>query len=567
MTARRSLWLLLVAFALVWFSNLEYRKLVRPDEGRYAEIPREMVASGDWVTPRLNDLKYFEKPALQYWGTAVAYTLFGEHQWTARLWSALTGFLGVLVTGMVASRLFGKGAGVVAGAVCASSLLYALIGHVNTLDMGVSFFLVTGLFCLMLAQLEPERSTTERNWMLVAWAALALAILSKGLIGAALPFATLVIYTGISCQWGLWRRLHLGKGIAFLLAITAPWFVWVSIRNPEFFQFFFIHEHFERFLTKTHSRYQPAWYFIPMLLAGMLPWTLMLAGAALGGGRPEARDKFRPRLFLLVWSVFVFVFFSASSSKLPSYILPILPALALLVADHVKRLSSRALAWHAAPYALGGAAMMVIAPQVVKFASADVPTILYQAYVPWLITAGGVLTAGAVLAALLALRERPLVAIVALAAGGLGCAQLVLTGHESLAPANSAYYLVQQIRPHLKPDLPFYSLGIYEQTLPFYIKRTVTLVEVRDELSFGIEQEPQKWVPNYVEFGHRWRAHPEALAIMHPNTIAYFDQQGLPYEIIGRDTRRAVVRKPRTAAPISSAPSTTSTGAAQEPPK
>ncbi len=567
MTARRSLWLLLVAFALVWFSNLEYRKLVRPDEGRYAEIPREMVASGDWVTPRLNDLKYFYKPALQYWGTAAAYTVFGEHQWTARLWSALTGFLGVLVTGMVGARLFGKGAGVVAGAICASSLLYALIGHVNTLDMGVSFFLVTGLFCLMLAQLEPEGSATERNWMLVAWGALALAVLSKGLIGAALPFATLVIYTIMSRQWSLWRRLHLGKGIALLLAITAPWFVWVSLRNPEFFHFFFIHEHFERFLTKTHSRYQPAWYFIPMLLAGMLPWTLMLGGAAWRAARAEATGSFRPRLFLLVWSVFVFAFFSASSSKLPSYILPILPALALLVADHVLRISPRALAWHAAPYALGGAAMMAIAPQVVKLASTDVPTTLYQAYVPWLITAGGVLTAGAVLATLLALRERPRIAVIALAAGGLGCAQLVLTGHESLAPANSSYYLVQQIRPHLKPGLPFYSLGIYEQTLPFYIKRTVTLVEAKDELSFGIAQEPQKWVPDFVEFSRRWREHPEALAIMHPNTIAYFDQQGLPYEIIGRDTRRAVVRKPRIAAPTPPATPLPGTGAGQEPPK
>jgi hypothetical protein len=401
--------------------------------------------------------------------------------------------------------------------------------------------------------------------MLLAWFGLALAILSKGLIGAALPFAALVIYTVLTRQWRLWRRLHMGKGLVLLLAITAPWFIWVSIRNPEFFHFFFIHEHFERFLTKTHSRYQPPWYFIPMLLAGMLPWTLMLFGALWRAPRGDTATTFRPRLFLLVWSVFVFVFFSASSSKLPSYILPILPTLGLLIADHIMRVSPRALAWHCAPYALLGAAMMVIAPQVVKLASADVPTILYQAYVPWLIFAGGVLTAGAVLATLLALRERPRIAVVALAAGGLGCAQVILTGHESLAPANSSYYLVQQIRPHLKPDLPFYSLGVYEQTLPFYIKRTVTLVEARDELSFGILQEPAKWVPDFEEFSRRWRLHPEALAIMHPNSLAYFDQKQLPYEIIGRDTRRAVVRKP-PASPAR-AKATDNIGPTPEPPK
>src|SRR5512141_3420922 len=89
---RGTLLLLLAIFFAVWFSNLEYRKLIRPDEGRYAEIPREMVVTGDWTTPRLNDLKYFEKPPLQYWATAVAYEVFGEHQWTSRLWAALTGF-------------------------------------------------------------------------------------------------------------------------------------------------------------------------------------------------------------------------------------------------------------------------------------------------------------------------------------------------------------------------------------------------------------------------------------------------------------------------------------------
>ena len=94
--SRRWLWLLL-AVAVIWFGNIEYRKLIKPDEGRYAEIPREMAASGDWVTPRLNDLKYFEKPPLQYWATAAAYTVFGEHQWTSRLWTALTGFAGILL--------------------------------------------------------------------------------------------------------------------------------------------------------------------------------------------------------------------------------------------------------------------------------------------------------------------------------------------------------------------------------------------------------------------------------------------------------------------------------------
>jgi len=124
---------LLVLVLFVWFGTLDYRNLVRPDEGRYAEIPREMAISGDWLTPRLNNLKYFEKPALQYWATAAAYNVFGEHHWTARLWSALTGFAGILLAWFTARRLWGGATGMYSALVLTGSLLYAIIGHINTL--------------------------------------------------------------------------------------------------------------------------------------------------------------------------------------------------------------------------------------------------------------------------------------------------------------------------------------------------------------------------------------------------------------------------------------------------
>ena len=138
---RHNVLLLVLLLALVWFANLEARKLIRPDEGRYAEVAREMVVTGDWVTPRQNGLKYFEKPVLQYWTTALAFEVFGVHHWTARLWPALTGFLGVLLTALVGARFWGLRAGLMAAAVAGSSLLYVLSAHVNTLDMGLAFFL------------------------------------------------------------------------------------------------------------------------------------------------------------------------------------------------------------------------------------------------------------------------------------------------------------------------------------------------------------------------------------------------------------------------------------------
>ena len=143
---------LLAVGLLIWFSNLDYRKLIKPDEGRYAEISREMAMSGDWVTPRLNGIKYFEKPPLQYWITEAAYKAFGEDEWTARLWSALSGFLGLVAVAFAGRRLFGRSAGLYAALVLSSCVIYALIGHINTLDMGVTFCLSLGMLAFLLAQ-------------------------------------------------------------------------------------------------------------------------------------------------------------------------------------------------------------------------------------------------------------------------------------------------------------------------------------------------------------------------------------------------------------------------------
>jgi 4-amino-4-deoxy-L-arabinose transferase-like glycosyltransferase len=540
---RRLQVVLLAAFALIWFSNLEYRKLVNPDEGRYAEIPREMVASGDWITPRLNDIKYFEKPALQYWATAAAYTLFGEHQWTARLWSALAGFLGVLMAYFAGRRLFGEETGWNAALVLGSSLLYVLIGHVNTLDMGVSFLLSAAVCAFCLGQSSVTDQGQRRRWMLAAWAAIALAVLSKGLIGLVLPGAALVLYIVIERDWRLPGRLHLLSGLSLFFVITVPWFVAVSLANPEFARFFFIHEHFERFLTKSHGRYQPMAYFIPVLLAGMLPWTVTLVDALARAWTRDPGQSFQVRRFLLIWAAVVFVFFSVSSSKLVSYILPMFPALALLIGAHLTRISPRALAWQTLPAALAGILLLALMPGIARYASREVPAELFQHYAEWL-TAGAVLQiAGAAAGAWLAWRGRRAAALALLAFSGLALAQLALSGHESLSTANSAYYVAQKIKPELKPAMPFYSVNTYDQSLQFYLKRSTTMVVYKDELGFGIEQEPEKFIADLAKFEQVWNAQREALALMSPDAYETFSARGLPMRLVARDTRRIVVAR------------------------
>ncbi|MCF8149536.1 MAG: glycosyltransferase family 39 protein [Burkholderiaceae bacterium] len=534
---------LLLIFALAWFGTLDQRRLINPDEGRYSEIPREMVASGDWLTPRLNGLKYFEKPALQYWATASAFTLFGEHHWTARLWPALTGFLGILVTALATIRLFGLQAGLIAGAVLAGSVLWNVIGHVNTLDMGVSFFLAAAVFALCLAQRDNADPAESRRWQDGAWVLLALAVLSKGLIGLVLPAATVVAYALWQRDLGFILRIRPLRGLLILLAITAPWFIAVSLANPEFAHFFFIHEHFQRFLTKAHGRYQPMWYFLPILLIGMLPWLGSLLPGLVAGMRRKTGLRFQPQRFLLVWTVLVFVFFSVSSSKLASYILPIFPTLAALIGLHLSGYAaSRRIEWHALPAIVIGAACLVLVPFVTRFANEKVPVALYEAYQPWLYGGAGALLLGAILAFWLGRQGRSVAAVMSLAFGGFAFGQGFLLGHDSLGSVNSAHDVAAVIRPQLKPEVPFFSVDTYDQSLQFYLKRTTTMVGYRDELGFGIAQEPEKFIPDIAGFEQAWNAAPEAWALMSPGTWKALDSKGFPMTEVVRDTRRVVVR-------------------------
>ncbi|HXJ09553.1 MAG TPA: glycosyltransferase family 39 protein, partial [Burkholderiales bacterium] len=307
----------LAVFSISILGTLGLRPLYKADESRYAEIPREMVASGDWVTPRLNGLKYFEKPPLQYWATAAFFSAFGEHDWAARLWSALAAIGGVLLVFVSGRRLFSSEAGVLGALVLAGCPLYVLLAQINTLDMALSFFLAAAIFAFALGRYY------------LFWAACALAALSKGLIGIVLPAGAIGLYILAKWDWSLLRRMKIFSGSVIFLLIAAPWFILVSMRNGEFAHFFFIQEHFQRFTTKMHGRYQPMWFFIPILLAGLAPWLLPFFASMRNLFRKQ--QGFDPGLFLVLWCIVVFVFFSISDSKLPSYILPMFPALALLI--------------------------------------------------------------------------------------------------------------------------------------------------------------------------------------------------------------------------------------------
>ena len=241
---------------LVSLTTLASRPLFNPDEGRYAEIPREMLLSGDWVIPHLNGLAYIEKPPLQYWATALSFSLFGETEFAARLYMALTAFGTVAVVFFLGGRLFGQECGWRAAAVLCGMFMFLILGQLLTLDMSLTFYMTLSVAGFLMAQAD-----SPRRWMLIAWIAAALGVLTKGLEAVAIPGAVLVIYSLLSRDFKPWRRLGLWWGLPLFFCITLPWHWLAALRIDDFLQFFFVHEHFARYLTPIAERREPWWFY------------------------------------------------------------------------------------------------------------------------------------------------------------------------------------------------------------------------------------------------------------------------------------------------------------------
>jgi len=244
----------------------------------------------------------------------------------------------------------------------------------------------------------------------------------------------------------------------------------------------------------------------------------------------------------VIWCVFVFVFFSASGSKLPSYILPLFPLLALLTGWRLDSISGRALAWQIAPMAVLAAVALVALPFV--HTSGDTPVELIQNFKPWL-AAAALLALGATLWAMrVARRDRVGAAVALVGFGALASAQVAITGNEAVAPSMSAYHIAQEVKPYLRPGVPFYSVGGYDQTLDYYLGRTVTLVQFRDELDFGLKQEPQLALDSVDDWKRVWPQQKYALALLDKGLYDKLAAEGFPMQLITHDHRRYVIKTP-----------------------
>jgi 4-amino-4-deoxy-L-arabinose transferase-like glycosyltransferase len=332
--------LIVATLYVCYFSRLGVIGFVGPDEPRYAWIARAMAETGDWVTPRLYGQPWFEKPVLYYWGAALSFRILGVTEAAARLPSALSALLATLALAWLALRVYGA-----ATARWLLLLLPTTVGmigfsHAAATDMLFSGMLTVAMVCaavaLRLARNEKTPILPQTPWLALTLFGfyLGLAVLAKGPAAIILCGGAIFFWAIFTRRWrDAFRLLHPAAILAF--CVTAlPWYVLCARRNPDFFRVFIIEHNFKRFLTPEFQHLQPFWYYVPVLLVALLPWTGSLLWSAAFGFREllRARETKDMTWFLLCWAGFCVIFFSASHSKLPGYVLPAIPALGLLVA-------------------------------------------------------------------------------------------------------------------------------------------------------------------------------------------------------------------------------------------
>lgn len=357
-----------IAGLICLFGNLGAIGLLGPDEPRYVWIARAMAETGDWITPRLYGQPWFEKPILYYWAAAIGFRLHLTAEWAARLPSAGAAVLAAIAIGWLGwkhyaanSRADSAGPSllirdpqILAPLLLSTSVAAIGFARAGTPDMLFSCCLTLAMAAAahilhragaLRANRDPLPDPASSNfWALLAFGAfLGAAVLAKGPAGILLAGGSVALWALATRKWRAAFRLAHPVAIVACCVVALPWYAICAYRNPDFLRVFILQHNFERYLTPLFRHQQPFWFFGPIVLLALLPWTILLWPAAQEGLRLW-RDKAwhnSPGFFFACWAVFPVLFFSLSQSKLPSYILPAIPAITLLCAIGTSRAADR----------------------------------------------------------------------------------------------------------------------------------------------------------------------------------------------------------------------------------
>lgn len=528
---------LCVVFGAVLFQGLGTHPLLDPDEGRYAGIAREMLESRDFVTPRLNYVKFFDKPPMHYWLSAMSMQAFGETEFAARLTSAICALFTVIFTYFTGRAIFGRLPALIGATVLGSSIGFIAQGRVNITDMTLTLFMTAAFWaaCKMY-----DAKTVQKGLFLRLFCAFcALSVLTKGLIGL-MPLVVIALYAVISKERVNGEKSALFGGILLFFAICLPWFVLVQIRNPEFAKFFFIHEHFERFLTGIHRREQAFWFFLPVLFVSMLPWSFFIPAGVREMWLKWRQNDSKITLLPVIWAGAILLFFSASSSKLITYILPAYPAIALILGNVLSSYCQNSLKHVKTAYFASFFLILCGIAAVLYPNFAPNPYISAQSG----ILLGGIFALGGIMAVFYAKKRRFWGIIGAFLAFSVAISVAgPVAVYPRLVEAQSAKELARIIKEN--SDTVFINYGYFEQGLSFYLGRRVIVAGMRtsNELYFGSLQGDgwfghSGWFIGKERFIELWNSPARVLVLIRDK-----DLSRLPLErvnIISRKGRRVL---------------------------
>jgi len=342
-----------LAYGLTPFFGGAQLGLVGADEPRYAQVAREMLNRHDYVTPILYGMPWLEKPALFYWRAMFSFQEFGVHDWAARLPSTSFAFA-LIVLVFLHMRRFRPGGQLHAALLTLSAAAIIGFSRGASTDMQLAAPL-----CIGMLGWYAWYETGSKFWLFDLYFFVGAGTLAKGPIAPAIALITIGIFVGLRREWSVLRRSFWWPGMVLYFAIVLPWFIAVQKRNPDFLKIFFLQHNLERFATDRFHHHQPVYYYFPVLLIGLMPWTVLAAAAFVDAVKNAATEwRFRrnvnryiwlPRAgdafpeFLVVWAIFPLIFFSFSGSKLPGYVLPSIPAITILTGDYLNRMRSRGL--------------------------------------------------------------------------------------------------------------------------------------------------------------------------------------------------------------------------------
>jgi len=477
---------------ILFFAGLGRLPLLEPDEGRNAEVAREMLTSGDLITPHFNTLVYLDKPVVYFWLVAGSFRLWGVTEWAARFPSALMALATMLLTWFLARRMLGGVAGARAAVVLATTPLVLAFSRLVIFDMALAFLVTTAMASFWFAAVSDFR----RPWLdVILFAAMGLATITKGPVGFLLPLLSILAYQAACGQLSELKRLRWGLGLVVFLAAALPWFIAVSVRNPDFPRYALWEESLKRFATGSARRGGGILYYVPVFLLGVFPWSFFLVFAGwnrLKRWRELRQERHQPVVFLLAWAVVIFVFFSISRSKLPGYFLPAAVPLSILMAKVWEEMDSEGALRRPDWLTAGFAALMVLglltaaAPQAFRLATVQVglaekvhPQVVALLR-PSLFYSGLILVAlGFFGRNLAARRTSRTLAVASLALLALTVPLLLVRWIEPLriyAVTSSGRQLARTILESPERDLPLYGYYCFRTSLPFYLRRPVGLV-------------------------------------------------------------------------------------------